>query len=109
MPRLALTWLGVLALLLAAPPEAGAAEFVRPGIASSSPTPRVEAPFHGISPRERTSTTSAFGVHATDGAPSEPPRTPVAPALVHTRAGALRERGATAELRVLPDARAPPA
>lgn len=109
MQRLALTWLGVLALLLAAPPEAGAAELVRTGIAPSSVAPQVEVPTHGAAPRERTWTEVLAGTHVPTGAPSASPEAPPSTLGDAQPADVGYGLGPKASSRVLPDARAPPA
>jgi len=108
MPRAFLTALGVLPLLPIPPPPAGAAELVRPGISSSLAAPPVDTQT-GVAPRQHSWTTAPSGAHITTGAPSRSTSTPAALTHAAGLAGAEQTAPPASSLRVLPDARAPPA
>lgn len=109
MPRLTLTWLGALALLFAAPPQADAAELVRSGATPHSVAPIVEAPTHGALPREEAWADQGEASPVGTGAAAEPTRLDGEPTQCTDAAPAPQTCGPAARHDVLPDARAPPA
>lgn len=108
MPRFLLTSLGVLALLISAPGEAGAAELVRASIAPSSAASQTQLPAHGVAPREASWADVVSGTHLGHSLRSAGPPAPLAPALCAAPTASADE-GGTDLAHVLPDARAPPA
>lgn len=108
MPRFILTSLGVLALLLCAPHEAGAAERVRVGIAPSGMSLQVEVPAPGAAPREHSWADIASGPHLGISLHARGDGAWLAPAL-DASLTASPEEGRADHTRALPDARAPPA
>lgn len=108
MHRLILTTLGVLALLIGAPPEASAAELVRPGVTPRTTVPALEANT-GAVPRRDSWTDVAVGEHLTTGAPSAHADAPEAFVLGVSLPDAPCDGPPASVSLVLPDARAPPA
>ncbi len=108
MPRFLLTSLGVFALLFGAPRDAGAAELVRAGIAPSGVAPQIELATHGAAPREPTWSNDASGTLTGATLHSHGVGSPATDELPAAHDGSL-DSSRSSHLRVLPDARAPPA
>jgi hypothetical protein len=109
MIRLLLTWIGVAALQLAAPPSSSAAELLQPAGERTSVVPRTQAPAPGALSRDGPRQGLLQVTHVTPFAPAALPRALRALARPLSPIDASRRSAPASLPRVLPDARAPPA